>query len=112
MWECGEEAAEREREEKNACGGARNRVHRYALDHKYPNEMWVYAPAGRGHTHTYGGRACRPSRSSFFSVDVAVCILRRASCFGAVPSWEVVCAGRGEGGKITRRVDGRILPVL
>jgi len=32
--------------------GCVNGFIRYALDHKYPNEMWVYAPAGRRHTHT------------------------------------------------------------
>lgn len=57
---------------------------RYALDHKYPNEMWVYAPAGRGHTHTYGGgRACRPTGAHFSlwmcSVHSAPCVVLRGS---------------------------------
>lgn len=51
---------------------------RYALDHKYPNEMWVYAPAGRGHTHTWW--ACSPADRSSFSlcVQCAFRIVRRA----------------------------------
>jgi hypothetical protein len=86
---------ERREGEENACG---SRKHiRYALNHKYPNEMWVYAPAGRGHTtHMVGVLAA--DRGSFCSVDVQKSILRRALCLGPVdPSWEVICAGEGGG---------------
>ncbi len=75
---------EAEREEKNACGGCVIEFVRYALDHKYPNEMWVYAPAGRGHTHTTdGGRAGQPTGAHFSlwmcNVHSAPCAVRRAS---------------------------------
>jgi len=48
---------------------------RYALNHKYPNEMWVYAPAGRGYTV---GVPRQPTGARF----VLWCTLRHAVCFG------------------------------
>ena len=72
---------------------------RYALNHKYPNEMlWVYAPAGREHTpHTsaVGVLAIRPEPVLF--CGRAKRTLRRCVSDGLrcerFPSWEVICAG-------------------
>jgi len=84
---------------------------RFALDHKYPNEMWVYAPAGHGHTHMVGVLAGRPE----LCFALWGCILRRASCLGrSRPGrWYVQGEeGSSRRGLITHHVDGRTLPVL